>query len=100
MKTLEDMKTFKNLRHQPEHETGLSPAPSGLGPVREAPSSRGEEVQLDTLQGVNKGFHGSSPLPDGPNQKIQEAEESGHLFIWRTDQECPSTQVEGFNHGS
>lgn len=99
MKALEDMKTFKNLRHQPEHETGLSPVPYGLGPVLEAPSSRGEEVQQDTLQGVNKGLYGPSPLPDEPNQKIQEEEESGHLFIWGTDQGCRSTQVEGFNHG-
>jgi hypothetical protein len=100
MKTLEDIKTFKNLRRKSEHETGRSPVPSGLGPVREAPSSRGEEVQLDTLRGVSKGLYGSSPLPDGPDQKIQEAEESGHLFIWRADQGCPSTQVEGVNHGS
>jgi hypothetical protein len=100
MKTLEDMKTFKNLRRKPEHETGLSPVPSGLGPVLEAPSSSREEVQLETLQGVNKPLYGSSPLPDLPLNKIQEAEESGHLFIWRTDQGCPSTQVEGFNHGS
>ena len=100
MKTLEDMKTFKNLRHQPENLTGRSPVPSGLGPALEAPSSSREEVQLDTLQGVNKGLYGSSPLPDLPLNKIQEAEDPGHLFIWRADQGCPSTQVEGFNHGS
>ena len=100
MKTHEDMKTFKDLRHQPENLAGRSPVPSGLGPVLEAPSSSREEVQLDTLQGVNKGLYGSSPLPDLPLNKLQEEEESGHLFIWRTDQGRPSTQVEGFNHGS
>ena len=99
MKTLEDMKTFKDLRHQPENLTGRSPVPSGLGPVLEAPSSSREEVQLDTLQGVNKGLYGSSPLPDLPLQKVQEEEDPGHLFIWRPALMGARGSVEGFRHG-
>ena len=99
MKTLEDMKTFKDLRHQPENLTGRSPVPSGLGPVLEAPSSSREEVQLDTLQGVNKGLYGSSPLPDLPLNKLQEEEDPGHLFIWRADSQRAGIQVEGSKHG-
>ena len=99
MKTREDMKTFKGLRHQPEHETGRSPVPTGLGPALEAPSSSREEVQLDTPHGVNKGLYGSSPVPDLPVNKLQEEEDPGHLFIWRVASQRAGIQVEGSKHG-